>query len=585
MTGSPRTVPHVDPRRLLAEQIAHLRRQMPLVLGANLVVVPFVALALQASLTPSGSLLWCVALEMLTVLRWWLLRQSTATRGDSASSARHDQTLFFLGSLGSGILWGLMGGAVTSASLGMDPVLALMFICGMVSGAIGSLSTFPRVYAAFAVPAVLPVITVYLLRLDIGALTYAFAATIFLAVNIGYALSFSRTLAASIALRFENADLIAQLEEARSRAEAESVLKTRFLQSASHDLRQPLHAVALTLTDLSERVPVPLKPKLDRGLASLQSLAELLDRLLEASRFGAGSIPVTSGAVDLAALFASLEFEAGPEAAASGLSVTFRPTSLTVESDGLIVTQILRNHLSNALRHARTRVLVAVRKRHGKARIEIWDDGPGIPADQQEAIYEAFYQIGNAERDSSRGHGLGLAIVAGMTRVIGATGGLCSRPGHGSVFFLTLPLSDMPGSIRESALDRRTPPAHASSPETKNRVILVIEDDPTLLAATAELLTGWGAATETAHDAESALALLRRGVRPDAVISDLHLPGPLNGVEAIGMLHRELGRSIPALIVTGAAEPIPEAERPGMAMMKKPVLPGRLKAWIQALPE
>lgn len=576
-------------RRILAERLAHLRRQMPLVLGANMAVVPFVAIVLSDSLTPSGATAWASALLVLSLVRWLIMRAVATGPGSPAGHLEREAHAFTIGSMASGILWGLMGGATILANRGLDPLLALMFICGMVSGAIGSLSTLPRVYAAFAVPAVLPVIVLYMLRQDMGDITYAFAAIIYLAVNLGYAVSFSRTLASSIALRFENADLIVRLEEARGRAEAESSQKTRFLQSASHDLRQPLHAVTLTLADLAEQLPDKLRPKLNQGLASVQSLAELLDRLLEASLAGSGQMVSASGPTELAEIFASLEFETASEAAARGLAIQFRPSDHWAHTDALILTQILRNYLSNALRHARSRILVCVRPRGGSLRVEVWDDGPGIAADQHEAIYEAFYQIGNQQRDPARGRGLGLSIVAGMARVLEAEHGLCSRPGSGSVFHIRLPATARPERID----DRTDIPEPQEAPDPKrDRIqadgrqairVLVIEDDENLRTVTCELISRWGAETTAAGDGETALELVAAGYRPNAVVSDHRLPGALNGAEAIDRIRRQVGSPVPALIITGAADAVPEAARLDIALMKKPMLPGRLKAWLQTV--
>lgn len=567
--------------RILAERIAHLRRQMPLVLGANLLVVPFVAYVLSGSLTPAGALLWCLSLEVLTLARWLAIRRLESAPHGPPETIDREATGFVIGSAASGILWGLMGGATIAANQGMDPLLALMFICGMVSGAIGSLSTLPRVYAAFAVPAVLPVIVLYMLRQDIGDITYAFAAVIYLAVNLGYAVSFSRTLTSSIALRFENADLIVRLDEARGRAEEESRLKSRFLQSASHDLRQPLHAVTLTLADLSEQMPDGLRPKLNQGLASVQSLAELLDRLLEASLAASGKLASVKAPVDLTALFATLEFETASEAAAKHLTIDFRQTDRWVESDALILTQILRNYLSNALRHARTHILVAVRSRDGRARIEVWDDGAGIPPEQHRAIFEAFYQIGNRQRDPAQGRGLGLAIVEGMARVLEARIGLCSRPGHGSMFHVTLPFVAAPEEPVSAAV-ASLPAAIQQARQNAFRV-LIIEDDPQIRAVTADLLARWGYETDMAADGHTALGLIEAGLRPDAIVSDLRLGGDISGLEAITRIRQTLERPVPALIVTGAADKVPEAAQMGIALMKKPLLPGRLKAWLQSI--
>lgn len=563
-----------------AERIAHLRRQMPLVLLANILVAPFVAATLGETLGQAGMVVAAGSLIVLSVLRALWFR---AQRPPQTWREQRVQVIgYVLGSGLSGLVWGCLGMLAILAEKGLEPVYALMFLCGMVAGAIGSLSTLPPVYFAFAIPAISPVILLYGLTVDPSRNLYAFAAAVFLAVNLGYAVNLGRTVRRTIELRFENEDLIIRLEAARSQAERESELKSRFLQSASHDLRQPLHAVTLLLSAIAEQMPEDGSDKIAQAQTSVMSLSHLLDRLLEASRSGAGGMQPQRQVLPLTGLLGNLAFEFEQQASEAGVRLRIVDSARAVLSDELMLTQILRNFLSNALRHARSHVLVGARRRGDRIRLEVWDDGPGIPESHHGAIFDAFYQIGNPERDPRRGHGLGLAIVSSMARLLSAEYGLRSQPGRGSVFFVELPVARAEAA---RALPKETlaPPA-AANPMAD---IMIIEDNDALRQITADLVTRWGYRVEALADGDAALAAVRAGSRPHLLITDLMLPGTRDGVETARALAGLLHTPLPVAVVTGNSGALEQAREMDeafdrLSILKKPVLPGRLKAWIEA---
>lgn len=570
-----------QPRLLIeVERLVHLKRQMPLVLMANVVVAPFVAAALGETLGRRGMYLWAGSLIVLSLLRWLWVRAQP--RAESWAAQRRQALGYVIGSGLSGLIWGLLGMLAILSDKGLEPVYALLFLCGMVAGGVGSLATLPPVYFAFAIPAISPVIILYGLMPETARNIYAFAAVVFLSVNLGYAVNLGRTVRRTIELRFENEDLIGRLEAARSRAERESELKSRFLQSASHDLRQPLQAVTLLLSDIAEQLPEAGGDKIAQAQGSVLSLSNLLDRLLEASRAGAGDMKPQLAQLPLSAMLSGLAFEFQQQALDRGVALSIVDSRAAVLSDDLMLTQILRNYLSNALRHARSRVVLGARRRGEHIRLEVWDDGPGIPESQHRAIFDAFYQIGNPERDPRRGHGLGLAIVSSMAQLLGIGHGLRSVPGRGSVFFVELPQSKV------------APPAATPPPEpplTEGRPvqaeIMLIEDNDTLRQITTDMIARWGYQVEALPDGDAALAAVEAGSRPHLLISDLMLPGTRDGLETAKALSRHLGTGLPVAIVTGNAGAIDHARQMStglsrLSVLKKPLLPGRLKAWIEA---
>lgn len=564
------------------ERLSHLKRQMPLVLTANVLVAPFVALAMGETLGRVGMWLWAGGLIALSVLRWlWVRAQSPA----QSWQAHQMQAIgYVVGSGLSGMIWGLLGMLAILSDKGLEPVYALLFLCGMVAGGIGALSALPPVYFAFAIPAIMPVIILYGLMPDTARNFYAFAALVFLSVNLGYAFNLGRTIRRTIELRFENEDLIGRLEAARSRAERESELKSRFLQSASHDLRQPLHAVTLLLSDIAEHVPEAGGTKIAQAQSSVLSLSNLLDRLLEASRAGAGDMKPQLQPLPLAAMLHNLAFEYEQQAREAGVRLTIVESGWAALSDELMLTQILRNYLSNALRHARSRVVVGARRRANRIRLEVWDDGPGIPENQHKAIFDAFYQIGNPARDPRCGHGLGLAIVSSMARLLSAEHGLCSTPGRGSVFHVEVPLSTLNAILEAGTALRTRPEAPRAAPGAD---IMIIEDNDALRQITADLVTRWGYRVEALADGDAAIAAIEAGHRPQMLITDLMLPGSRDGVETARAIAAVLGPALPVAIVTGNAGALDHARQKAtglsrLSVLKKPLLPGRLKAWIEA---
>ncbi|WP_181705349.1 ATP-binding response regulator [Chthonobacter rhizosphaerae] len=549
---------------------------MRLVLGANLLMAPAVAVVVSPALGVWLSVTWALALSTTACLRWWWISRLQAPR--SRSGVRSQEIGYAAGSFASGVVWGVLGIAASRIEVGFEPVLITMFIAGMVAGAIGSLSTIPTVYWSFSIPALLPISLLYAIQDTSGEVVYGFASLLFLAVNLGYSLNIGRTILRSIELRFENEDLIQSLTAARKTAEQENELKSRFLQSAGHDLKQPLHAVTLLLADLDRHLSDDGRRTLARAQQSVLSLGSLLERLLEASSPAEGRLAPKRADVPLADLLSALAFEFGAQAETAGISVRFRPTALTVETDELLLTQVLRNYVSNALRHGRRRVLVAARRRGTSARIEVWDDGAGIPAGQLTAIYEPFLQLRNKARDARLGYGLGLAIVATIAKHLGARHGVASREGRGSVFWV------------EVALARDGPPVVSRGPETAparasaaGRRVLVVEDDPVLLQATADLISNWGFEVRGALDGEAALNQLDEGFEPTVLVTDFRLPGDFDGLMVSARLADRLGRPLPTIVVTGERIDRDVASRDGIIVLGKPVIPGRLLASLTSL--
>jgi two-component system, sensor histidine kinase len=269
-----------------------------------------------------------------------------------------------------------------------------------------------------------------------------------------------------------------------------------------------------------------------------------------------------------------------PAAQAKGLRLSVMPSRLVVRSDPVLLERILMNLMSNAVRYTSLGgIIVGARRREGHARLEIWDSGPGIPVEKQQAIFQEFYQLGNPERDRSKGLGLGLAIVKRLAQLLEHPLDLTSSPGRGSRFSIELPL----GEAR-----RVTPPPRLRKPpgDLSGAFVVVVEDERLVREGMQDLLTQWGCQVVTAGSAMEAAARLAEHDRiPDLIISDYRLRDGETGIQAISRLQAEYPVSIPALLISGdtAPERLREARESGLRLLHKPVPPARLRAMLAAL--
>jgi signal transduction histidine kinase/CheY-like chemotaxis protein len=377
------------------------------------------------------------------------------------------------------------------------------------------------------------------------------------------------------------AHLEQRIGERTRELELASTAKSRFLAAASHDLRQPMHALGLFVARLRETVHArDAVHTIEQIEASVRALDQLLDALLDISRLDAGVLKPRLEDFQVQPLLARMQTEFLPAAQAKGLRLSVMPSRLVVRSDPVLLERILMNLMSNAVRYTSLGgIIVGARRREGHARLEIWDSGPGIPVEKQQAIFQEFYQLGNPERDRSKGLGLGLAIVKRLAQLLEHPLDLTSSPGRGSRFSIELPL----GEAR-----RVTPPPRLRKPpgDLSGAFVVVVEDERLVREGMQDLLTQWGCQVVTAGSAMEAAARLAEHDRiPDLIISDYRLRDGETGIQAISRLQAEYPVSIPALLISGdtAPERLREARESGLRLLHKPVPPARLRAMLAAL--
>jgi signal transduction histidine kinase/ActR/RegA family two-component response regulator len=378
-------------------------------------------------------------------------------------------------------------------------------------------------------------------------------------------------------IREATADLAAKKDLAERANEA----RTRFFAAASHDLRQPLHALSLFVAALKSRnQQSETQSLIDNIEVSTAALELLFNALLDISQLDAGTIEVHPVHFPLRKMLLDLEHQFNGAAAEKDLRLRFRPCDVTLHSDPLLIERILRNLIANAIRYTDNgSVLVACRRRGQMVRISVIDTGRGIPLDQQENVFHEFIQLHNPARDRSKGLGLGLAIVSRLGRLLGRRVDLRSRPGHGSIFSIDVPCGDA----------RLTqPPAAAVTPEPipDDALVLLVDDEIAILRGMAELFDNWKIDLITAHSADDAIRSLDSIDRvPDVIVSDYRLPDDADGIEVISRLRQKYGRDIPAILVTGDTAPdtIHRIKQAGFPLLHKPLRPAKLRALLTHL--
>lgn len=380
-------------------------------------------------------------------------------------------------------------------------------------------------------------------------------------------------------IREATAELTAQKQAAETAVQA----KSRFLAAASHDLRQPLHALTLLVAALKERLSSGETQQLVRHIeTSALAMQELLNALLDLSRLDAGVVVAHPECFPLARVLQGIQRQFAPLAAEKGLVLQVRTTQSWSYSDPVLVERILINLVANAIRYTETGwVSVGARLEGDGLRLEVWDTGPGIPKDYQDKIFEEYFQLVNPERSRDKGLGLGLAIVARLARLLGTPVNVYSEPGKGSCFSIRLPVCQPETRVEEAAA-----PAGSAEVHLRHALVACIDDDLSILEAMVELLAGWDMEVAAGPDVAQVHAdLIQLGRSPDVIVSDYRLAGGCSGMEAITSLRQAFGAQIPAVLITGdtAAETIQAIDASGLPVLHKPLRPAKLRAMLSHL--
>jgi len=474
-----------------------------------------------------------------------------------------------------GIMWGAAPWMLGAHRNAEHLVLVSVFIMGAISLGSAIVSTHRQTIAAFSIPAAVGLISACLWHGGALGWVLAFCMTLFLLMTLKWTFQQADLLEQSLTVRFEKEDLAQRLAQQVELVESANREKSRFLASASHDLRQPLHAISL-FTSVLERSPSdPDNAQTVARLSqSVRMLNQSLDTMLDISRLDAGAVQPERAPVRVHELFLSLNHMFAGSAEERALQLRFRaPGDLLVVSDVQLLTRLLGNLIDNALKYTpRGGVLVAARSgaaagREGWVRFEVVDTGIGIAVEHQPRVFDEFYQLANPQRDRTAGLGIGLSIVKRLAHLLDHPLALSSRPQRGTRLRVWVKEAGVP--MPRSGEMERVPPASPGKPLPRH--VLVIDDEPVSREAMALLLTSCGCSVYPAGDLAQAQALLQR--HPiDAVVSDFRLSGERSGLDHLLALRRR-SPQLRTLLVTGETAPqrIADIRASGVPFLHKPV--------------
>lgn len=566
--------------RLRAQQVATLYRDVlpgtvfSFVAGAILVGL----LRFMGGLGAGTAAVFLVILGIHLICRsglWWIYRRDSP----ATSAWRPWLTWMSVSALAGGIVWGFGAVMLMQSAAFDEQLLIVLVIAGVASGAVSAFGSYlPAFLMNFLTMMLAPTFWIAtrgdLPHLALALIILAWCGAIAILAN-----NFYRRITEAFSLRFENVDLVSDLRRQKAVADEANIAKSRFLASASHDLRQPVHALGMFIAALGGRPMDDETRRLVRHIeGSANALDDLFTSLLDISQLDAGTVRPQFVAFPLQPLLERICRDYREEAADKGVRLILLPCSLSVRSEPVLLERILRNIVANAIRYtASGRVLVGCR-RGQRAGVQVWDTGIGIPPDQQRKVFEEFYQLHNPERDRGRGLGLGLAIVKRLSLLLDHPVTLRSEPGRGSVFSVSVPLAEQG--------DLLLPQAEAAATARGHGLILVIDDEIAIQEAMLTLLESWGYDVITAGSgAEMLQQLATCPDRPDLVICDYRLRNNENGIALIRQLQSEYNEDLPAMLITGDTAPdrLREAMESGLLLLHKPVPNGKLRAAIGGL--
>ena len=571
-------------QRVLAEQIKIVILQSPGALAAPAAIAAVSPLVLWSKVA-HGPLLVTIFLIYLTLFWgltfYWRYKRSNPPAADAKQWANDSAVR----TAAHGCCWGAYSLAIFVPDSIAYQGFAVAFMYGLTAGAVASDGSHYRNFLAFSVPALSPIIVRCFFEGTLASIGVGLAGLIGLMHSLYAARTSYNMTATSIQIRFENMDLVRELEiqketaeHARAQADIANQSKSRFLAAASHDLRQPVHALGMFVSAAKQpATEAELRRIIGRIDGSVRSLAALFDSLLDISRLDAGILQPQIKNVALTPILRKLAIEYAPEAGEKKLKFRVHCPEFSIRTDPLLLERIIRNLLANALRYTKNGdILLACRMRGENVRVEVWDTGIGIAVEKQAQVFEEFYQIGNPERDRRNGVGLGLAIVKRIAALLQHPIALASRVGKGTRFSIDIPIS----VVSDEGSERPTQLIDKDETALFGVVIVVIDDEADILAAVELLLKQWGCVVIASESGAQAREKLRvEDMVPDIILSDYRLRDDETGITAIRALRSIFGEGIPAAIVTGdtAAARLRDAAGSGLEVLHKPLDSEHLK--------
>ena len=570
--------------RTLASQVERLYRHAYRVVAASFAMA-LLGWGVFALLTDEPRVLWwSAAMHGVQALHLWLawafVRQGRAALAEPQGWLRRYLGVLFLSSLvwGASAWWLLPSTNWTATSWLIGVLLAMAAAGAHVAAA------YRAAIALWLLPLLAPLVVVLLreglpLSLTLAPLVLAFG----LATAV-FALSRHRLLMRELQTKLDNDALVRALRQQVFLVERANREKSRFLASASHDLRQPMHALGLFAATLEKQLAgSTLTPMVGNMIRSIDALEQSFTSMLDISKLDAGVIEPNLQSFPIRDLFRVLHMHCSGQAEELGLALRFKPGGKIITSDPHLLERVLSNLIHNAIRYTHEGgIVVVARNRRHHISVEVWDTGIGMAEDELPKVFDEFYQVGNPGRDRTRGLGMGLAIVKRLVLLMGHKLEVSSTPGRGTVFRILIKPTEL-AEMDNMVIAADTVPAEFDA----NRTVLLIDDEEIIREGMRELLTTWGYHVLTAGTILEACTEVRRhaGVI-DVVVSDLRLANEEDGIQAIERVREFYGAPLPALLITGDTSPeqVKRVHDSGHQVLFKPVRTRELYAVLRAVP-
>lgn len=563
---------------VFSAQIDHLYQQLPRLLAFSLLVMLLLAAMLQDAVAASHINAWLTAMIVVLILRAVLYFRYIRSGKNRRASQWSRWYVIFAGI--SGLVWGSAGVILFSYEQLEFQALILLVLAGMGAGSASVLPMYLPAFYAYLPASMLPA---GLMMFYQGGKFHLFMGVFDLVFLLGV-LAFGRAIGdafrSSLELRFVNSDLVADLQKQKDELQRANLAKSKFLAAASHDLRQPMHALSLFSEILDQQAPDEQTRELAGNISSSVGVLErLFSSLLDISRLDAGVLSSEIEVFNLRDVVDHVFNDCQSQALEKQLEFNIEGCDAYTQSDPTLLERILRNLVINAIRYTHTgSVTIRCEVVADGLRLSVNDTGIGIDPDERENIFEEFTQLGNPERDRTKGLGLGLSIVRRLTKLLQHPMEFHSEPGKGTSFSLLLPACQQP--VQHTHMDSKTP----DKLDTDLRLrVLVIDDDPEVRTGMRLLLESWGCSVKSSATADQALRLAGGAEQFDAIIADFRLPENARGTRLVEKIRKIQGRPVPALLVTGDTETarLQEARDYGLQLLHKPVQPARLRTWLQ----
>lgn len=558
------------------ERLILIHQHMIVITVGNLVAIAMIYLSVDGS-QHAYLRKWVVLISSITIIRAvvWIYYHYHPY---AEANANRRLSVLFVFMFIAGALWGTGGIAIFNLSSANDSILLMLIFGAVVSGTLVSLSSVLPLFIMYATLVITP-LGLYLILLDDQELIILGSSLfIFLLANILMSFNVERSIVDMIVLRDNNEKLITELRAQKNIAEQSNIGKSKFLAAISHDLRQPMHAMGLFLNGLEPYVRKPGQEVFNKVQNSAIALRSLFNGLLDISRLDSGVVEPTLEVINLAPFLQKIIDGFHGEAQEKGLTLKSELLQLGVRSDPMLLERVIRNLLANAIQYTDSgQVKLVAFRQDDRVTITIEDEGRGIPKDELNNIFSEYHQLHNAERDRSKGVGLGLAIVRRICTLLSIPIEVRSYLGQGSTFKISLPVADIT-TLKTTDISRSPWNLHGY-------LIVVVDDEQDIRDATERLLKEWGCDTIVVGSGSEAIEQLSGETEmPKLLIVDYRLREE-TGIDVIVRIRSLYTREVSAMIVTGdtMVDLKKVAGENDLVVLHKPVSPAELRTAIHLL--